>query len=160
MCLTASAPSLGRRSRSGSSFLLSRARRRLSRFELGTVPAHGVHDDGERDPRLSEGGPPGYRQCPVLRLKRFLVARQHDVRGLVEQGSHPAVAPFGAAAGVVDLAGLIAARHQTQVGLTMRHDAIDAMASFRFSAGIARRWHNPAELPLHKLSKSDGCAVL
>jgi hypothetical protein len=44
--------------------------------------------------------------------------------------------------------------------LTMKHDAIDAMASFRFSAGIARRWHKPAELPLHKLGKSDGCAVL
>jgi hypothetical protein len=36
----------------------------------------------------------------------------------------------------------------------------DTMASFRFLAGIARRWHKPAELPLHKLSKSDGCAVL
>jgi hypothetical protein len=44
--------------------------------------------------------------------------------------------------------------------LTMKHDAIDAMASFRFSAGITWRWHKPAELPLHKLSKSDGCAVL
>jgi hypothetical protein len=33
-------------------------------------------------------------------------------------------------------------------------------SSFRLSAGIARRRHKPAELPLHKLSKSDGCAVL
>jgi hypothetical protein len=104
--------------------------------------------------------PPGDRQRPVLQLKRSLVARQHDVGGLVEQGSHRAVAAFENAAGVVDLAGLIAARHQTQVRLTMTHDAIDAVASFRFSAGIARRWHKAAELALDQLSQRDGCAVL
>src|SRR6266850_1102536 len=36
---------------------------RLRRFELRAVPKHGVHDDseppGERDPRLSQGGPLG-----------------------------------------------------------------------------------------------------
>jgi hypothetical protein len=38
----------------------------------------------------------------------------------------------------------------------LRRTFINAMASFRFSTGITRRWHKPAELLLHKLGKSDG----
>ena len=71
---------------------------RLRRFELRAVPKHGVHDDGEppgeRDPCLSQGRPLGNGQRPVLRFQWSLVARQHDVRGLVEQGSHSSVAAF------------------------------------------------------------------
>src|SRR5437879_2498403 len=77
-------------------------------FKLRAVPEHGVHDDGEppgeRDPRLPEGGPSGDGQRPVLQLQRLLVARQDYIRRLVEQSSHPPVAAFGDAAGVVDLA--------------------------------------------------------
>ena len=43
---------------------------RLCWFELGSMPEHGVHDDGEppgeRDPCLSEVGPLGDRQRPIL----------------------------------------------------------------------------------------------
>jgi len=64
-----------------------------------------------RGQRLSEGRSPGDRQCPFLQLECPLIARQYDVRGFVPQGSHPPVAAFGDVAGVIDLAGLIAARH-------------------------------------------------
>ena len=92
-----SAPSLGRRSARelGSTSSLAQPAR-LCRFELGAVSQHGVHDDGEaprqRDPRLAHGGSFGDRQCPVLELQRPLVARQHDVRGLVEKCPHPPIA--------------------------------------------------------------------
>ena len=60
---------------------------RQRRFELRAVPKHGAHDDGEppgeRDPRLSQGGPLGNGQRSVLQLQRSLVARQHDVRSLL-----------------------------------------------------------------------------
>ena len=49
---------------------------------------------------------------PILQLQRPFVARQHDVGGFVEQGSQPPVAAFGDAAGLINFAGLIAARHQ------------------------------------------------
>src|SRR3981189_2019405 len=93
----------------GSSFSASwRSVNSLRWFKLGAVPEHGVHDDGEppgeRDPRFPEGGPPGDGQRPVLQLQRLLVARQDDIRRLVEQSSHSPVAAFGDAAGVVDLA--------------------------------------------------------
>jgi hypothetical protein len=69
---------------------------RLGRLELGAVSQHGMHDDGEaprqRDPRLAHGGSFGDRQCPGFELQRPLVARQHDVRGLVEKGPHPPIA--------------------------------------------------------------------
>ena len=42
----------------------------LGGFELGAVPQHGVHDDGqasgERDQRLAHGGSFGNREGPVL----------------------------------------------------------------------------------------------
>ena len=44
-----------------------------------------------------------------------LVARQHDICGFVQECANPPVATLGDAAGVVNLAGLIAPRHQTEI---------------------------------------------
>jgi hypothetical protein len=69
---------------------------RLGCFELSALPEHGVHDDGEppgeRDARLSHGGPRGDGQGPVFQLQRSFVAREHDVCRLVEQRAHASVA--------------------------------------------------------------------
>ena len=45
---------------------------------------------------------PGWRLmgCPVLEFELTLGARQHDVGGLVQQGSHPPVTAFPYAADV------------------------------------------------------------
>src|SRR5882757_1943192 len=37
---------------------------------------------------------------------------------------------------------------------------INRVSAARSSAGITRRWHKPAELPLHELSEDNSCAVL
>src|SRR5437764_1067160 len=80
----------------------------LCGFELGAVSQHRMHDDreatGERDPRLAHRRPLGDRECPVLKLQRPLVARQHDVRSLVQECADPPVAALRDAAGIVDLA--------------------------------------------------------
>src|SRR5207248_10535759 len=92
-----SAPSLGRRSaRELGSTSCPASAARLRRFELGAVSQHGMHDDGEttgeRDPCLAHCGSFGDRECPVLELQRLLVARQHDVCGLVEERAKPSIA--------------------------------------------------------------------
>ena len=75
-----------------------RSAARLDRLELGAVPQHGVHDDGEaarqRDPRLAHGGSIGNRQRPGFELERAFVARQHDVRGFVKECAHLPIAAF------------------------------------------------------------------
>src|SRR5207248_9076289 len=80
----------------------------LCRFELGAVSQHRMHDDreapGERDPRLAHRRPLCDCECPVLELQRPLVARQHDVCGLIQECADPPVAALRDAAGVVDLA--------------------------------------------------------
>jgi aryl-alcohol dehydrogenase len=88
-----SVPSLGRRSArelGSTSFAASTAR--LRRFELGAVSQHGMHDDGqttgERDPRLAHRRPFADCDDPVLELQRSLVARQHDVCGLIQECTH------------------------------------------------------------------------
>ena len=61
---------------------------RLRRVELSAVPQHSMHDDGqasgERDPRLAHRGSFGDRERPVLEFQGRLVARQHDIGGLVQ----------------------------------------------------------------------------
>src|SRR5215470_5339296 len=104
-----SAPSRGRRSaRELGSISYSAETARLCWLELGAVPQHGMHDNGEtageRDARLAHRGSSRDRECPVLELQRPLVARQHDVGGLVEERANAAIAALGDAAGVVDLA--------------------------------------------------------
>jgi hypothetical protein len=55
-------------------------------------------------------------KAPVLELELALVAGQHDVGGLVQQGPDPPVAAFRDAADVVDFSGLIAFWNQAEVG--------------------------------------------
>ena len=80
----------------------------LCRFELGAVFEHRVHDDRqasrERDPRLAHRRSFGDRDGPVLELQWPLVARQHDVCGLVQEGAHSPITALRDAAGIVNLA--------------------------------------------------------
>src|SRR5437764_9319847 len=90
-----SAPSLGRRSARELGSTSCPASARLGRFELGAVSQHGMHDNGEttgeRDPCFAHYGSFGDRECPILELSG-LVARQHDVCGLVEERAKPSIA--------------------------------------------------------------------
>src|SRR5208283_4666169 len=70
----------------------------------------------QSDARLAHRRSPGDGEGPVLELELALVARQHDIGGLVQQGSHPPVAAFRDAADVVDLPRLIASGNQAQIG--------------------------------------------
>src|SRR3954470_20373023 len=91
----------------------------LGRFELGAVSQHGMHDNGETasksDPCRVRCGPFGDSDCPVLELQRPLVARQHDVGGLVQKCADTSITALRDAAGVVDFAGLITPRHQAEI---------------------------------------------
>src|SRR5207248_2424452 len=103
------APSLGRRSaRELGSISSSAQAARLCWVELGAVSQHGLHDNGEttgeRDPCLAHRGSSGDREGPVLQLQRPLVARQHDVRGLIEERAKASIAALRDAAAVVNLA--------------------------------------------------------
>ena len=93
---------------------------RLRQYELSAVFQHRMHNDreasGERDARFPHGGALGDGEGPILELQRPLAARQHDIRGLIEQRAHPPVAALGDAAGVVDLAGLVTAGHEAEIG--------------------------------------------
>jgi hypothetical protein len=62
-------------------------------------------------------GSHGDREGPVLELdlELALVARQHDIGGLVKQHPHPPIAAFGDAADIVDLARLIPPGDQAQI---------------------------------------------
>ena len=55
----------------------------------------GLHDDRETasqsDPSFAHRRSPGDREGPVLEFEPALIARQDDVGGLVEEGSHPPV---------------------------------------------------------------------
>ena len=51
-----------------------------------------------------------------------VVAGQHDIGGLVQQGPHPPVAAFRDAADVVDLPGLIAFWNEAQIGADVSRD--------------------------------------
>ena len=79
-----------------------------------------MHDDrqsaGKRDPRLAHGRALCDGQRPVLELQRALIAGQHDISGLVQQGAHSSIAALGYASAVVDLAGLAATRDQAEIG--------------------------------------------
>src|SRR5580692_9342181 len=59
----------------------------------------------------------GDREGPVLELdlELALVARQHDIGGLVKQRPHPPIAAFGDAADIVDLARLLPLGDQAQI---------------------------------------------
>src|ERR1700735_3602425 len=92
----------------------------LRRDERRSVPQHGVHDDGEAtrqsDARLAHGRSPGDGEGPVLELELALVAGQHDVGGLIQQGPHPPVAAFRDAADIVDFPGLVSFWNEAQIG--------------------------------------------
>lgn len=79
------------------------------RLEFGSVPEHRMHEAGQRpnvrDPRLAHGGALGIASL-ILQLQHPSTARQHDVRCLMEQRSHPPDVAPGDAAGAIDLAGL------------------------------------------------------
>src|SRR3984957_4719081 len=60
---------------------------------------------------------------PVLELELALVAGQHDIGGLVQEGSHPPIPAFRDAAGVVDLSRLMAPWNQTQIGANISGSA-------------------------------------
>src|SRR4030095_10326619 len=107
--------------RSGARFgLLSLAALILRGLELGAMPEHGVHDDGEsagkRNPCFSHGRAPGNVERPLLERERAAIAGEHDIGGLIEQRADPSIATLRDAAGIVDLAGLIAPWHQSQIG--------------------------------------------
>ena len=107
--------------RSGAWFdLLSGSLACLCGLELGTVSQHRMHDDrkapGERDPSFPQCRSLGDGERPILELQRPLVARQHDVCGIVQQCPQAPVAAFRDAAGVVGLARLVAPRYQTEIG--------------------------------------------
>ena len=93
---------------------------RLGCFELSALPEHSVHDDGEtagkRDARLSHGRPPTDVEGPILEGELAAIAGEHDIGRLVKQRADPSVAALRDAAGIVDLAGLVAPWHQAQIG--------------------------------------------
>src|ERR1051325_1503872 len=115
-----SAPSLGRRSaRELGSISSSAETAPLCWFELGAVPQHRMHDDGEttgeRHLGLAHCRSFGDREGPFLKLHWSLIAGQHDVGRLVEERTNAAIAALRDAARVINLAGLIAPRHQTEI---------------------------------------------
>src|SRR5215470_7703612 len=104
-----SAPSRGRRSAQELGSISSSAETaRLCWLELGAVPQHGMHDNGEttgkRDLRLAHCRSLSDREGPLLELQRPLVAGQQDVSRLVEERTNAAIAALGDAAGVINLA--------------------------------------------------------
>lgn len=60
-------------------------------------------------------GSPGDRDCPILEFQRPLIARQYDISSLVQECANPTIAALRDAAGLVDLARLIATRHETEI---------------------------------------------
>jgi hypothetical protein len=60
---------------------------------------------------------------PVLELELALVAGQHDVGGLVQEGSHPSIPAFRDAAGVIDLSRLMAPWNQPQISANISGSA-------------------------------------
>jgi hypothetical protein len=81
---------------------------RLCRYELGAVPQHRMHDDGETTGERYFGlvhcRSFGDREGSIFELQRPLVAAQHDVCRLVEKCTNASIAALRDAAGVINLA--------------------------------------------------------
>jgi hypothetical protein len=122
-------------------------------------------------PRLPAAGPASrgpQQDGPLLQLELAVVAGQHDVGGLVQQGPHPPVAAFRDAADVVELPGLIAFWNEARQAPTSRDRRMrdgSSMAATKASAvssptpGIVINRRQAAEALVMRLMSASIAAI-